>query len=116
MTDQQIRIAVAKIAGWSNIYKSYLTEDAIVWYGRPPAAKRVSKLFPDPRAFLPDYLNDANAVIPLLEKWEFQVDFAKNYRVTIICIITWEQYFAEAPTFARAACEALLKAYGKWTE
>jgi len=66
---------------------------------------------------VPDYPNDANAVLPLLEKWRIDADFHSSYKTWIIVVKPTIYHphdalsaTAEAKTFARAACLALVRA------
>jgi hypothetical protein len=68
---------------------------------------------------IPDYPNDANAVLPLLERFSVMVErvcFEDDWSVSISDGMADEDdascYHASAPTFPRAACLALLKSKG----
>lgn len=106
MTDLDIRVAVARIDGYTNI----ATPETMTPYGSPPRREMGS--------WLPDYLNDPAAVIRLLEKRESGWKIV-NYRAlsgTYKGQMVWAvssqvgYYDGVATTFCRAACLAMIAA------
>jgi len=109
MSDPEKITALAKIAGWSDI-QDY---DQLGFrpVGSPPDG--------GPRRQVPDYLCDANAVIALLEKQWYWVSDNGGLKVGhgheyILRVgrIGHKEGAATDPNFCRAACLALLSAYG----
>lgn len=95
---------MAGLEGWSCSDKG--------WWSHPTLPDNGGAM-PDP----PSYLTDANAVLPLLEECgEWSCHKTKRYFQIEIDASTAKFYgWAEAPTFCCAACEAILRANGKWT-
>lgn len=103
MSPQEINVKLAEIQGWMKCERL----GKIVWYD--PEGGHVL-----PHE-LPDFWNDANAVLQLLEKC--YVEFGKHYYTEpqgwAIRVFTDNKYGdGLAPTFSQAACLALLKAHG----
>lgn len=81
------------------------------WYWIPPNE-------PDGNGEPPSYLHDANAILPLLEKHDWNCFRGKiGYEVEVeVEVASSVKPFGIAPTFCRAACIAVLKAHGLWQQ
>lgn len=118
MTDQELNRQVAeKVDGWEfhGSRDAYVGSDvmqAVPEYSTDPDGERHYEDWP-----FPDYCNDANAVLPLLEKYEYidisrDVEFLGGWTVAISVKREGGLYHAASPTFPKAAVVALLKAHG----
>jgi hypothetical protein len=110
MTDQGITIAMAALEGWTVITDLGYS----VWTN---GDKEICHDFN-----LPFYLTDANACLRVLERyghwncWRtpgaepfYEVEIADKESTNL-------GGWGIAPTFCRAACEAILRAHGKWAD
>jgi len=116
MTDQDITIAMAEVEGIAGPLqkrwlKEYDREGNDVWAETGFGAD--GELVP-----LPSYLTDANACLRVLERearWETNFIRDDEWGARSYCVEV-RGFKVLAPTFCRAACEAVLRAYGKWRE
>ncbi len=114
MTDTEITIACAELDGIKGpLYKRWLKEwdreGNDVWC--ETGFDCDGDLCP-----VPDYLHDANAAIALLEKFGgWQAFSDKDGAIVYLRLPGRDQAAGSstAPTFCRAACEAVLRANGK---
>lgn len=108
MTDTEITIALAGLEGWTLLWARPC--------GPTIGEGEVVGKTPDGRVNVPvkAYLHDANAVLPLLEK--FSHVRASAFSGGWIVTIDEPRHSAGALTFCRAACEAILRAHGLWRE
>jgi hypothetical protein len=132
MTDASIITAMAELEGWTYIHEVPFTDALHLHYvrqfGTNPATRLVEAL--------PSYLTDANAVLRVLA-WHSQMTYERDggepevFRIYSPAgshdkwgvAMVWmhhdgdiEHEVITAPTFCRAACEAILRAHGKWRE
>jgi hypothetical protein len=106
MTDQDITIAMAEVDGWKRRKEA-------------PNGRAVD-CWDDPSGHCTlnchSYLTDANACLRVLER---RILWACDYEDGVYHVEcgTEDGYIqGHAPTFCRAACEAILRAHGKWRE
>jgi hypothetical protein len=116
MTPEQINAAVAELDGWKiaacHVGKN-IPANLLAW-------ERGSKCVMTPK--LPDYYHSVDCVLPLLEKHAFRFEGGKAIGCQYVVVIAGSTLFhkwglggwyqAIAPTFAAAACLALLKSVG----
>jgi hypothetical protein len=135
-TDAEINAAVAEHCdGWTEIFMTNLRKapsgagfgDVIVkrHYAGIPPAYRLDPVFFSEFEPVPDYLHDANAVLPLLEKSFYTVQFLPDRSGERYGLFIKNPVYNEndsksyglidgrAISFCRAACIALIKASGK---
>jgi hypothetical protein len=123
VNEQEINAAVAeKVAGW--FWATHPYASGTCWLQEPGTVlpkewKRVSTPPRGKQGSLPtDYLHDEKAVIALLERSPYDVHatFVQTcctWYVTLMeRFIGKKEWTAEADTFCRAACLALLRAHG----
>ncbi len=117
-TPDEINAAVAiHVVGWTEVYAhgSGHCGDESALRGIHPATPDMG------RREVPDYLTDANAVLPLLYRTHWEVNQTTNAAHPIRVVI-YNSVVASAPrasgeanNLPRAACIALLRASGKVT-
>jgi hypothetical protein len=108
MNDNEMQLALATALGWTDLHMAY--GGLCGWQAHFPKGKFAVQV-------VPDWPNDANAVIALLER-EGSSEINRMHRLNIGWqweVKVWTTGFfpleAEAPTFCRAACLALLQAH-----
>jgi hypothetical protein len=117
LSDGELSAAVAQIAGW---------REAFPKAGPPhPETRKGGILLPyywvnenthERRMEVPPYATDANAVLGLLKRSNFDavITFSNTCDTWFVRLqgrfISTKEYHSEGPTFARAACLALLAA------
>lgn len=112
-SDAELNLAMAPFSGW--IWHGDLSwpRDPEAFYWKHSEGQRSYRN-------LPSFATDANAVLPLLEKFVYvdinrDADFEKgpwSVALGVRLSVDSELWIAVAPTFARSACFALLKAQG----
>ena len=121
MTNDEITIAMAEVEGWKGPQHPYTQAHIATW----PHSRGKSIWWMDPNgtpkmlSSVPSYLRDANACLRVLEnEGSFHVDRThladdgEEYRVSLRS----REAIGYGSTFCRAACEAVLRAHGKWRE
>ena len=107
MTDQDITIAMAEVEGWTQFgFRTYSDDGTLARTGWKDGKW----------SDISSYLTDANACLRVLER---RILWACDYedRVYHVECGTEDGYIqGHAPTFCRAACEAILRAHGKWSD
>lgn len=115
MTDYQIRIAIAELRGWRNCRYIAELHDC---RGLPPAGYKGDRINLGEEAWLPDYLNDLNAM------WEARETLTQEQRreflgwltqAVLPVYTTQEDYdWFTVHATARQQAEAFVRLHGKW--
>jgi len=114
MTEEKQRIAIAEACGWTfhppsfnpQPYSDDFKSEALACWVRPGND-------PWQTEYPPDYLNDLNAIHPIIGKLDDQQ--WEKYRFIELGWIKHRDITLREPS-AKQKCEALLKTFGKWEE
>lgn len=114
MSDEEIRIAVAEVAGWSDVKERPhpLDPNVMVLSGYFEVSK-----YP---AFIPDYPNDLNAAHEVEgaigDDWHKYSEVLNEMVNPEVRMSREREYWCLIRATARQRCEALLRTFGKWRD